>query len=203
MGVAEEIRNFTAGKIQRLLTNPSDSAARASLARLRRGIGHVPGEVPEIWGEYLLDLPEDLLGHGVPSAAEWAIYIALTTFALHQQGQDRKSSPMHRGSDEEKKSGISLGAAARKLMENEDDRERIARRFYPVATATNMQALSYHLRGLVTLLRSKDIPLDYVRLASDLYYFQNQETVDRVRLRWGEDFCRPVYEKQENNEKGQ
>ncbi len=196
MNIADELKNYTAVKIQRLLSNPSDSAVRASLARLRRGIGHVPGEIPELWGEYLLDLPEILMGHGEPSHAEWAIYITMTMFALHQQGSDRKTTTMH-------KQGNSLGTAARFLIENEEDRERVARRFYPVAVASDMKALSQRLRSLVTLLRAKNITLDYVRLASDLYLFQNQNTANRVRLRWGEDFCRIVKEDQNNDEKGQ
>ena len=183
MSVSEQVKSFTASKIQRILADPSDSAARASLARLRRGIGHTPGEMPELWGEFLLDMPEELMGHGSPSHAEWAVYIALTTFALHQQGHERRADPVH-------KQGVSLGTAARRLMESEDDRERVARRFYPVATASDMAALSHHLRSLVMLLSAKGIPLDYVRLASDLLFLQNPASADRVRLRWGEDFCR-------------
>ncbi|MBQ0037929.1 MAG: type I-E CRISPR-associated protein Cse2/CasB [Clostridiales bacterium] len=183
MNNSDQIKAFTAAKIHRLLSNPSESAVRASLARLRRGIGHAPGEIPELWGECLLDLPEALVGYGEPSRAEWAIYTALTMFALHQQGRDRKNDAMHREEN-------SLGAAARCLMDSEEDRERISRRFYPVATASDMAALSHHLRGLVALLRAKDIPLDYVRLATDLYFFQNPDTADKVRLCWGEDFCR-------------
>lgn len=194
MSIADQIKDYTAAKIQRILSDPAESAARASMARLRRGIGHAPGEQPELWGEFLLDLPEPLLGHGKPSCAEWAIYIALTMFALHQQSKDRKTEPMHRP-------GISLGAAANRLIENEEDRERVARRFYPVATAVDMEALSHHLRGLVTLLRQNDIPLDYVRLASDLFFYQNSDTADKVRLRWGEDFCRSVKENENNNRK--
>lgn len=194
MNIADQIKEYTASRIQRILTDPSESTARAVMARLRRGIGHKPGELPELWGEFLLYLPESLFGHGEPSRAEWAIYIALTMFALHQQSRDRKAEPMHRP-------GISLGSAANRLMDSEDDRERIARRFYPAATASDMMALSHHLRGLVTLLREKNIPLDYVRLASDLYFFQNPDIADRVRLRWGEDFCSSVKENKNDDKK--
>ena len=47
-----------------------------------------------------------------------------------------------------------------------------------------------HLRGLIQLLRSKEIPLDYVDLAGDLYEFQMPGGAARVRLRWGQDFYR-------------
>ena len=185
MNRTDQIKEYVNRRIARLLADPADSAVRASLARLRRGIGHVPGELPDIWGEFLLELPEELLGQGTEiSRAEWAVYTAMTMFAFHQQGKDRNSEPMHR-------QGVSLGTAARELIKDEsEDRERIARRFYPAATASDMIELSYHLRGLVALLRSEGISLDYARLAADLFLFQNPDTADAVKLRWGEDFCR-------------
>ena len=195
MTKAQLIKSYTASQIKRILTTSSDGAARAALANLRRGIGHAPGEIPEIWGEFLLNMPEEFLGkEGEPSHAEWAIYTALTLFALHQQGKDRASESMDR-------EDISLGSAAARLIESEDDRERVSRRFYPAATASDMKDLSQKLRGLVTLLRANGIALDHAMLAADLYLFQNPDTADRVRLRWGEDFCRTNSSQQEQNEK--
>lgn len=191
------IKSYTASQIKRILTMHPDGAARAALANLRHGVGHVPGEIPEIWGEFLLNIPEEFLGKdGEPSRAEWAIYTALTLFALHQQGKDRAAESMNR-------EGVSLGSAAARLIENEDDRERVSRRFYPVATATDMIDLSQHLRGLVTLFRANSIALDYSILAADLYLFQNPDTADHVRLHWGEDFCRTNSNQEKQNEKGE
>ena len=187
MSVTEQVRTFTEKRIQRILTSPSDSEARATMARLRRGIGHAPGEIPDLWGDFLLDMPEELLGHGTEiSKAEWAIYTALTMFAFHQQSKARDSEPMHRH-------GISLGTAARYLIKDEnEDRERIARRFYPVAMASDLTELSVHLRSIVSILRSESIALDYARLAADLYLLQNPSAADGIKLRWGEDFCKLI-----------
>ena len=70
--------------------------SRAELAELRRGVGRAPGEKPMLWGTILTNLPEEFYGrNGEPSRAEWAIYIALTMFALHQQGHDIKTECMH------------------------------------------------------------------------------------------------------------
>lgn len=199
MSKVEQVGRFTASKILRILNNPSDSAARAALANLRRGVGHAPGELPQIWGDFLLDMPEELCGHGDRiSPAEWAVYTAVTLFALHQQGKDRTHEPMHRRG-EEGKPGNSLGAAANRLIENEDDRERIAHRFYPAATADDMAELSHHLRGLIMLFRAKGIPMDYVGLAGDLYRFQFPETKDIVRMKWGRDFCQYRGQNEEDN----
>ena len=188
MSEISQIKAFTERKIQRILNDPSDSAARAAMARLRRGIGHTPGELPELWGDFLLDMPEELLGSGsYTSRAEWAIYTALTLFAFHQQSKSRDAEPMHR-------QGNSLGTAAGSLIkgENNEDRERIARRFYPVAMASDMTELAVRLRALVSLLRSEGIALDYARLAADLYLFQIPSRADGVKLRWGEDFCKLI-----------
>lgn len=87
--------------------------------------------------------PELFSRTGEPSRSEWAIYISLTMFALHQQGS---SETVHC-------EGRSLGSAAADLMEEKtaENRERIMRRFGPVVTAKDMPELSHHIRGLVPL----------------------------------------------------
>ena len=82
----------------------------------------MPGDLPQLWGMLFDQLPEDMLGRrGEPSRAEWAIYTAITLYALHQQGRDPQQASMHR-------EGISLGKAAAMLVweEGEEARERIA-----------------------------------------------------------------------------
>ncbi len=47
-----------------------------------------PGRYSGALGTVLQDLPEEMLSRsGVPTHAQWAVYIALTLFALHQQGK--------------------------------------------------------------------------------------------------------------------
>lgn len=46
------------------------------------------------------------------------------------------------------------------------------------------------MRGMVQLLRSQDIPLDYPALAEDLFWFQIPSQRAKVCLRWGQDFYR-------------
>lgn len=116
--------------------------------------------------------------------AEWAVSGALTLYALHQQGAQRS---MHAD-------GQRLGMAIRKLAGNDTDRlKAVQRRFNAFATARSMPECLHHLRGLVQLLRSEDIPLDYVELAGDLYEFQTPDGAARVRLRWGQDFYRNAF----------
>ena len=182
MSKRDEVGKYVFSQISILSSNLNSSSVKAKLAELRRGVGKVPGELPELWGSFLNGIPDDLLSpSGEPTEGEWAIYLALTLYALHQQ----------RSSDSVHTDGISFGKAAAKLMDNpndDDERERILRRFGPVVTAKDMPELSHHVRGLIQLIRSKNIHLDYIKLAEDLYDFQYEKTRNNVRLRWGQDF---------------
>ena len=160
------------------------SGSKAQLAQLRRGVGKSPGELPELWGMFLKNMPEELMGKdGRPSYAEWAAYTALTLFALHQQGH---SDPMNEEGEENR-----LGRAMQTLAHSEkEDEENIRQKLSIAARSDDMAELSYHLKTLVRLLGNHDIRLDYADLAKDLYWFQFENHRDRIRLKWGQDFYR-------------
>lgn len=180
---AAQVRWFTQQKINQIL-RAQEAAARASLANLRRGLGKAPGALPQLWGLTLEGLPEALLSRdGQPTRAEWAVYTALTLFALHQQGKDLKTECMSREDN-------SLGKAVRMLASRQEDLPRVKRRFDAAATADSPAEFANHLKGLVQLLKAKEIPLDYPALAEDLFFFQFPGARDGVRLRWGQDFYR-------------
>ena len=148
--IMSDISRYMNKQLTSLIKQKETSIGKARMARLRRGAGRTPGELPELWGEFLNGMPEQFLSiNGEPSYAEWAIYLSLTMFALHQQGK----------TDSAHSEGISLGIAAARLMENDTDeeRERVLRRFGPVVTAKDMPELSHHLRCLIQLFRSKNI----------------------------------------------
>ncbi len=185
--MADEARlasSFVKHKIRQLTESNKESAARATLAKLRRGIGMNPGSMPELWDVTLNGLPEKLTRKaGVPTYGEWAVHTALTFYALHQQGKDLKVNCMS-------KEGEALGVSLRKLINSEDDEKRTKRRFDAAATSDSLGEFVYHLRGLIQILKSKDIPLDYPGLTEDLYLFQFPEARASIRLRWGRDFYR-------------
>lgn len=179
--IMSDISRYMNKQLTSLIKQKETSIGKARMARLRRGAGRTPGELPELWGEFLNGMPEQFLSiNGEPSYAEWAIYLSLTMFALHQQGK----------TDSAHSEGISLGIAAARLMENDTDeeRERVLRRFGPVVTAKDMPELSHHLRCLIQLFRSKNICLDYERLADEIYRFQFSDKRKKVQLSWGQDF---------------
>lgn len=193
-GGANQLAGYVDRRISRILSMPAPGPQKALLANLRRGAGKAPGELPALWGELLEDFPEEWMNsRGAPSRAEWAAYIALTLFAVHQQGNDPAASPMHCA-------GCPLGRAVRRLVPADDvDAEtRILRRFEQMATAVEIQGVSQHLRGIVQLLRAGGIPLDYAALAHDLYQYQFPEAVAGVRLRWAQDFYRRPLEDKDN-----
>lgn len=183
---AQQIKMLMHKKVGCLLSD--DPWSRAMLAKLRRGIGKQPGELPELFEILFADMPEDLFGkNDEPSYAVQAIYTALTLFSLHQQGKDHPMSIA--GKIKDKKTGNSLGAAIGHLVKQDKDREpAIKRRFDTVTTATVLTELAHHARSLIQLLRTGDITLDYPRFAVDLYWFQFDEIRNRIRLRWGQDY---------------
>lgn len=180
---AQAVEHEAQKRLRWLMNMTNEAQQRAYLAKLRRGIGHPPGELPELWSILLDGLPDTMRSErDEPTREEWAIYTSLTMFALHQQGRDVKREPMHIDS-------ISLGYAAWQLTEGRnEERERVGRRFNLVALAGSMEELNHYLRGFVQLLRAKHIALDYAMLARDLYRYQYEDLAAAVRLKWGQDF---------------
>lgn len=172
----------------RLFAESRDATTLARLARLRRAVTSAPGSDPDVWADTVGALPERL-SHGShaenePTDYERAAHEAITLYALHQQSQ---STAVHR-------QDISLGSAARRLVRATGRDDAIRSRFQAIATAESATGVLYHLRALVTLLRSEGIPLDYAQLAVDLRQLHEGTRADQVRLRWGRDFHRATKE---------
>lgn len=189
--VENRVCKYTTERIKRIL-GQDDSPRKAVLAKLRRGVGRTPGALPELWGEILMDWERYFPDDGeyvkdVPTYKEWAVYTALTMFALHQQGHDPKKHPMH-------EKGACLGMAVRRLVKDQDDQDdidRVWRRFSRLATVDDMFGTVHYLRNLIQMLRNESIGLDYADLAIDLYRYQfGGESADNVRMKWGRNFFR-------------
>lgn len=179
-----QLQDFVTDRVRDLARRylADNSAAVASLARLRRVVDHEAGSDPTVWPETLGDLPPVLVGAGdAPSRYERAAHSAITLFALHQQA---KNTSVH-------KAGSGLGGAVRRLGNGDFSEEATLRRFKALATASSYREINHHLRGLVSQLRAAGIPLDYGQLARDLSRLQSPKTADSVRLNWGRDYYRP------------
>jgi CRISPR system Cascade subunit CasB len=192
MSEVDEVQRIVSSKI-RWLSVPS-AQQRAALAKLRRGIGKEPGEMPEVWDITLAELPESLTRRdGVATRAEQAIHVSLTLFALHQQGKSETVS----------RSNISFGAAVRQLVTPDKSNEQaIKRRFDAAITAKEFAEFSHHARGFIQLMKANknNIFLDYPKFARDLYWLQNSEQRTKIMLRWGQDFWTPGNIEQDEDE---
>lgn len=191
MNQTELVRKYVKQKVELLQHGLEKSRGKAEFALLRRGVGKQPGELPSLWGMLLEQMPEELQGKGKsPSRGEWAVYTALTLYALHQQGQGQSMN----------QSGMTLGRAIHALVPagDQDAEERVLRRFNQMATSSDMVELAQHLRGIIELLRANGIPLDYVDLAGDLYNYQLMDYQNTVRLKWGREYY--YVKKQDNKE---
>jgi CRISPR system Cascade subunit CasB len=137
--------------------------AVATVARLRRGVGKLSEDLPELWG--LTGLEAIFQSPGIPDQdrerAADAAHVAVTLWALHQQSNHQ--TRMHTAT------GRDLGEAVRRLMPPGDLDEPIRRRFVQAGTATSLPALAERLRDLVVLLRREEIALDYGVLADQIF----------------------------------
>ena len=176
---SKQIEQFTKQKITSLIVQAKSNTE--VLAELRRGIGKKPGELPQLWGYFLESMPENFYGDKEPSRAEWAIYTVLTLYALHQQGKSLETDVMYQ-------EGQTFGKAVANLVHNENDKERVIRRFNTIATAISIEEMVHYLRGMIQLLRNENIGLDYPALAGNIFIYQFPEFSSQVRLKWGQDF---------------
>ncbi len=196
ISLTKQLSEFVAWKIKWINSMARESQAKATLANLRRGIGKVPGELPEIWGVIFQNFPRVLsekTSEIEPSKAEWAAYLTLTLYALHQQGHDMEKENMQR-------EGVGLGTAVQRLAPDGEavENSSVFSRFQTLATSSDIKELAHHLRGIIQLLSQGKIGLDYVKLSEDLYQYQFDESRNGVRLKWGRQYFGGI--KKEENE---
>jgi CRISPR system Cascade subunit CasB len=174
------IHDYVKDKIDQLVGGDTQQAA--NLARLRRCVGKPPEESSEVWEITLSGLPVKLQScKGEPSYVELVIHIALTLFAVHQQGKG----------DSVSKTNYSFGRAVSYIrMKDGETNEGVERRFAAAIAAKSLSEFAHHARGLIQLLKANEIPIDYPLLAKDMYDYQKPESRNKVLLRWGEHYYR-------------
>jgi CRISPR system Cascade subunit CasB len=155
-----------------------------ALATRRRGVGRPLDDAPGSW-------PYVMEASGGSRFREEPAHVALGLFALHQQSQHPVS--MNRAE-------WGLGRACRTLRHKRAIRglseDGVERRFRAALATDSLTALAAHLRGLVTLLRGEDVPLDYSRLFWDLTSWRSAERRDRVALQWAREYFMTSAEEQ-------
>ncbi len=161
-------------------------SAVAELARLRRGAGRRAHQSPDLWGiggtDELAGLLDGHEGHIRCEYAEEAVFLAATLWALHQQSS--REHGMHSRNHD-------LGGAVRALIRlkgatsaDEED-SPLRKRLVRVGTAESLDSVAVRLREIVLLLRGAKVPLDYARLAGQLYRWQHRPDRAGVQREWG------------------
>ena len=180
----QKLMTYMEEKLQILLTGADPAGQAAVLAQLRHGLGKKVGEDIDATAVLIRDAEDGLFGeNGYPKYAGTAAYQALTLFALHQQGHDAETAPMHKPG---KRLGLSVLDLAGTSPDASAERERLRERLYLVSSAVSAEDAAVRLRAVITMLRDKGIPVDYVSLACDLYDFEVGEKT-RATLRWAND----------------
>jgi CRISPR system Cascade subunit CasB len=172
----------TVGSLQaRVLRNPPVPQAISALARLRRAIGRDPGFDYTL--EDYLYVPDELLHTRQVETAtdqDHAVHDAVSLYALHQQSRQERMHVDGRG----------LGRAVAELVQASDGPDGVRRRFAALGTASTYPESIHHLRGLITMLRGHQIPLDYGLLAEDLVTLRRPTGRQQVQAIWGREFFR-------------
>lgn len=154
-----------------------DAEDRAALAALRRGLGKDVGEVPEMY-PFVVPWVTSL-----PPWEESAFYQVAALFALHP---DYWPSP-----EGERFPSNNLGASCRRLTLTDEGKydaermKRVERRFVALLNC-HSDDLDEHLRRIVGLLKSRDIPINYAQLLRDILGWWRADR--RVQRNWAQAF---------------
>lgn len=187
---SDALRNAVSLTCHRLQDNffmpydsPQSHLARAQLAELRKSSSLNIMDNPLALGKVLFimrgDFVEKLAGKtDAPSPSEQAAFAALTLFGLHMQSVTK---PMHTAE-------ISFARACGRLYATGTS-DSIKSRVDAMLLARDEKSRLLQIRSLVSLLRSKELPCDYGKLASDLRALMNPKRRPGVQLRWGRDFA--------------
>lgn len=174
-------------------TPTQESAARAQLAALRRGLGKEPGEAPEV----LPVIFPMLDGRRLDRRDQKIAFLIASLFASYPRPYRARDLPEFREN---------LGGSLRELQLSADRDDVDSAELTPATTAAESERsgptpierrlislldsrfddLSEQLRGLVKLLAAKEIPLDWAQLTRNLGYWDHPDHY--VQIRWAEAF---------------
>lgn len=200
--VTRSLSKYVMGKIIPLQNGyfgngPAASTARGDLAQLRR-FSASDGNAWMTVGDLLFEgWPEDELGpltkeKKLTERTSNAVRATLSLYAIHQQS---KESPMClvREKGEGDWSAGSFGRACRLIEPDLEVAKGVQRRLARIEATEDFDGALVNVRALIQLLKAKSIPLDYGRLAQDLYLIQtSKESRRKVFRRWASEYYAPI-----------
>jgi CRISPR system Cascade subunit CasB len=151
--------------LEHLVTNDD----RAALAALRRGLGQRPGETMELY-PYVAPYVQTLQY----TSDENPYYIIASLVGLYptpswQRGEGKQLTNL----------GVSLS------LLKDDSSDNLEKRFVALLNA-HADDLPEHLRHVISLLKSKDKPVNWLRLLRDLKQWDREDR--RVQRLWAKGF---------------
>lgn len=190
---ARAIGAYTAGKVAKLQAmylggGSAATAAKASLARLRRLDAPGGGAWIIAGGEIFEDLPDLDLSVGDERKMLRAVKTALKLYAIHQQSKQDSMSVSREDDSVPVSSRRSFGWSCGKIKSCLEEAEGVIHRLSTIESARDFDGIEYGLRSLITLMKPKDVKVDYYQLARDLYLLQFDFARQDVFMRWSRDF---------------
>lgn len=184
-------------RILRQLDNTRDTpSTKTKLANIRNSINKDSTANMDAMAFVFQNIPEEFLGFNKNlNDYEKAILTAVQMYALHQQA--KVDSVLKLDYDEGQRRQ-NLGDALGTMRKKEDDNKAIDRRFNAMITSSNFDELSYHLRQMIKLLKSKsDAKVDYASLADDLYWFLKNQR-EGLKIKWSRSYYKSNKKEGEN-----
>jgi CRISPR system Cascade subunit CasB len=151
---------------------------RAKLAALRRGMGQPPGAITEA-----TRVVQGMLDEDAPEWVETTLSVIAPLFALHPKAYE--GEPYR-----------NMGNHFRDLVDPEaDEMPRSVERRFMVLLTSEPDDLPDALRQAVTLLKSKDVAINWQRLCDDVQLWlrpgpEGEAQRHNVRQRWARSFWR-------------
>lgn len=149
---------------------------RRALAALRRGLGQRPGSTPAMFPYIVPWLREVSRRH------EAAFYTVASLFAYHPKQTNKDNMGTHLA------------------MAKETGREEALERRFVALLSAHADDLPAILRQTISLLASKDIPVNWTRLFQDMRSWDHPDYGDEVRKRWATAFWRTSGEKSSDSD---
>lgn len=188
------MKNSIINAVSKMLINlyANGSPNKRILASVRHANSVSSPQAQPIWPILMAELEYDDLSHnGEPTYAEKAAYTAIRLYAIHQQGNDKFVYSNSKSKRNEQPEGLTLFSVLAKLRGNTDAKIALDRRVKALLATTNVDSVINSLTHLVAIIKQQKliVPVDYARLAQDLYYFQmSYEYANQIRLNWGRQY---------------
>jgi len=160
--------------VEFLIKNKDDSAI---MSKLRRGLNN-PMQSPELFSVVIPRLPQF---DEKERYKEQPYFMVAALFSFHPENSDDGT----------------LGKSYRALKKGDDTDEAVEKRFTNLLNAHG-EDLYVHLRQVVSILKSKDIKINWKQLIKDISYWSHESKF--IQKNWARDFW--SYQKNnQNNEK--